>query len=461
MAAAPPAQAPAQGSRWEMMPVVPTTESTAELAARWGASSGRRTRSGATIQALYAGEATVASFTPFDPFDGDVIEASDIVCAYIAGDNPVDDNPSYRAAMAGPDRNMWLEAIATEEATLAEMGTFSEPVEVPEGRRAISSRWVLVVKRDGIGNVEKYKARLVACGDMQREGVDYTDTFSPTGRTVSHRLLLSLAVEHAWPTRQFDVSAAYLNGNMKEEMYMRMPNGSTVRVLKSLYGLCQAGHEWNAVLHAALISLRWVRCDHDHAVYHRSIEGGKQYLSTHVDNGLVTGVGNLDAAIAELSTKFTVKNLGAARDFLGIHIERDGETGAMTLTQTRMIDDLLAKYGMSNCAGVDTPINTHALKSATHDESVDMRDKPYRQLVGSLHFLAGTTRPDIAFAVGSASRFASDPKSYSSNAIQPRFMATTQVPSCSPNTPPSIHGQSTLVYIGITRATSRRREQSS
>lgn len=352
-----------------------------------------------------------ALFAPHDPFDGEIIDPDTAPDEYAFLASTPTDSPTYKEAMSGVDRARWLEAIATEEEMLRLMGTFSEPLTAPADKRPIKAKWVLAVKRDGAGNIEKYKARLVARGDMQQEGIDYTNTWSPTGRPTSHRILLALAVEHEWETRQFDISSAYLNGNLKEEVYMRLPNGDVVRVLRTLYGLCQAGHEWNAVFHAGLVSLGWSRCEHDHAVYWRLTSAGRQYISGHVDDGMVTGAGNLDDIITEISTKFTARNLGAASNFLGMLIKREGRTGAMTVTQSRLIEDLLGKYDLLQCKAVDTAVAEKPNETHEPDKIVP-NVGVYRRIVGVLNFLAGCTRPDIAFAVGKAARFCNEPKSY-------------------------------------------------
>ncbi|SCZ95361.1 BZ3500_MvSof-1268-A1-R1_Chr11-2g03460 [Microbotryum saponariae] len=169
------------------------------------------------------------------------------VSAFLAQINS-DDAPSVRAALARPFRDYWLGAMSTEEGALAAKNTFSKPLRTPPGAIIIGSMWVLLVKRNAEGQIVKYKARLVVRGDMQKRRGEQIDLFSPTGRAASHRLLPALAVENEWETRQFDVSSAYLNGNLGgTEIYMRLPGGDVVRLQRALYGLVQAGRKWYKV----------------------------------------------------------------------------------------------------------------------------------------------------------------------------------------------------------------------
>jgi len=395
----------------------PTDEDS--LASKWGGGVGSRLRSGRSGEAALsavAGEGELTRASLDLELDGDDVAALSVST----------DTPTFRQAMAGSDRDKWETAIETEKAALRAMGTFSEPVDpslLPKGRSSdpISCKWVLLVKRDGDGQITKYKARLVARGDMQIPGVHYSETYSPTSRTTSHRLLMALAAQHRWQTKQFDVSSAYLHGALGDHtVHMRMPDGSVVKLLKALYGLCQAGREWNEVLHKQLTKIGFARCEHDHAVYRR-IEGSKNtYMSIHVDDGMVTGDGDLAGAIAGLGEAFTVKDLGEVTQFVGMQVTRDGERGAIVIAQSRLIQELLEKTRMESCASQESP--TAAKPSTVHEEktvSTETRlGMPYRSIVGVLNYLAWTTRPDIAFAVSKAARFCVDPRSYHWDALE-------------------------------------------
>ncbi|SGZ31708.1 BQ5605_C045g12235 [Microbotryum silenes-dioicae] len=159
------------------------------------------------------------------------IEIIDFEWAFTTRPSP--DTPHYLEAMSSKDREMWFLVIETKKAALAAKGTFSLPLfNLPPSTPIIKSKCVLAIKHDSKGRIEKYKACLVARGDMQKAGRDYKETFLPTGRTASHRLLLALAVENEWETRQFDVSSAYINGEMGNVVVnMELPDTSVVRLL--------------------------------------------------------------------------------------------------------------------------------------------------------------------------------------------------------------------------------------
>ncbi|SDA02957.1 BZ3500_MvSof-1268-A1-R1_Chr11-1g03235 [Microbotryum saponariae] len=317
-----------------------------------------------------------------------------------------DDAPSVRAALAGPFRDYWLAAMATEEGALAAKQTFSKPLRPPHGAIIIGSMWVLMVKRDAEGKIVKYKARLVARGDMQRRRGEQIDSFSPTGRAASHRLLLALAVENEWETRQFDVSSAYLNGNLGgTEIYMRLPSGQVVRLQRALYGLVQAGREWYKVFTEWILSIGFTRTDSDHAVFIRR-EGDKRcFLSIHVDDGLLTGDGDLDGVLTQLKARFEARSTDEASFFLGQSIIREGKTGAAIVTQSHFVDAILEEYNMANASPRPTPLAAPSTLRNRVNSDFDPASIPYRAIVGKLLYLSGTTRPDIAFAVSKAARF--------------------------------------------------------
>ncbi|PIL33575.1 transcription factor [Ganoderma sinense ZZ0214-1] len=133
-----------------------------------------------------------------------------------------DDEPPYRDAMAGPDREKWREAMEEELDRIAQMDTY-ELVEAPPGANVVSSVWALRKKRDENNIVTKFKARLCAQGFSQIPGVDFDKTASLTARPSSFRLVLALANANDWEIHQIDFKNAYLNGDLDETIYMRQP----------------------------------------------------------------------------------------------------------------------------------------------------------------------------------------------------------------------------------------------
>ena len=151
-------------------------------------------------------------------------------------------DPTLREAMNGEDAQLWKEAIRKELEGLEAMGTW-EVVHQPPGVPLVDSKVVLRLKLDADGVPVKHKARLVARGFTQREGIDYQETFSPVAPLGAIRAILALAVQNNWEVHALDITMAYLNSTLKEAIYMKPPEGSGVahskvyKVVKGLYGL--------------------------------------------------------------------------------------------------------------------------------------------------------------------------------------------------------------------------------
>ena len=164
-----------------------------------------------------------------------------------------DDTPrTISEAYASPDVDYWKEAVRSEMDSILANGTW-EITDRPYGCKPVGCKWVFKKKLRPDGTIEKYKARLVAKCYTQKEGEDFFDTYSPVARLTTIRVLLSLAASHGFLVHQMDVKTAFLNGELKEEIYMDQPDGFVVpgqegkvcKLLKSLYGLKQAPKEWH------------------------------------------------------------------------------------------------------------------------------------------------------------------------------------------------------------------------
>jgi hypothetical protein len=168
--------------------------------------------------------------------------------------------------------------------------------ELPDGHQAIGLKWVFKLKSNGDGQVVKHKACLVAKGYVQKEGVDFCEVFAPVARLKSVCLLLAIAAHHSWEVHM-DVKSAFLNGDLKEVIYVQQPpgfidnnnSGKVLQLHKALYGLRQAPRAWNAKLNSTLLSLGFKRCISKHGIYIRGNTEHRLIVGVYVDNLIITG----------------------------------------------------------------------------------------------------------------------------------------------------------------------------
>jgi len=330
--------------------------------------------------------------------------------------------------MASPEWPHWKDAMEKELQGIEDKGTFSH-VSPPPGARLLTAKWVFAKKRDASGALQRYKARLVIRGFQQREGIDYKNVFAPTSTYTAWRLLMALGAGNNWPGYQLDVETAFLYGSLEEELYMATPasyydlrpsapRGTALRLHKSLYGLRQAPHVWNKLISAWLVKQGFTASHQDPCLFIRYTPSGAPHaaLSIHVDDCsvfIITG----DPAwyqdfIREMNKSFTVKDLGQLSWYLNMKIERH-DNGAIEITQPRYIEETLEKFGMLNCNPTKTPLRPDfKFKKASEDCSSILDKKGielYGSIVGSVGYLANTTRPDIAHAIRAAARVTAQP----------------------------------------------------
>ena len=329
---------------------------------------------------------------------------------------------SYQQSQKRPDADLWHTACEEEMEAHKLNGTW-EVVKLPPGKRAIGSRWFMKVKHNADGSLDRYKARVVAKGYSQRPGFDFKETFAPTVRYSTIRTILAIAALEDLELRSVDISHAYLNGTLEEEIYMQQPEGFEVggpeyvcRLWKSLYGLKQAGRVWNKTLHSALTSMGFTRVQSDHGLYTMLGDSGRIFMTVFVDDIMLAGSdsASLDSIVSKLSQHFKLRDLGPTTQLLGLEIHRDRPNRCLHIFQRQYIANLLEEHGMQDCKPVSTPLDPGSRLSTSMSpqnaaEASEMHTIPYISVVGSLMYLAITTRPDIAYAAGVLARFNSNP----------------------------------------------------
>ena len=321
------------------------------------------------------------------------------------------DNPQTHAeAMARPDADLWQQAIEEELAALSQKSVFIEE-QPPAGVQPIPAKLVLNIKRDQKGEIEKYKARLVAKGFYQAEGVDYDEIFAPTADRVTLRVLLSIASTMRLIIDQIDVRTAFLNGDLVEQVYLRLPSelgGKVWRLQKALYGLKQAARAWHDKLRTEMKKYGFQCSEHEPCLFIYTNNGEHTFVMVHVDDALIVGPRHgVDEAKALIAQMFDTKDIGTASYFLGLEIERTNDS-EYHLSQKRYTQDLLRSFEMNDCKVKTTPF-PFGDRLSKQDSTPLSKNNRYAELIGSLLYLSVNTRPDIAYPVGVLSRFMSCP----------------------------------------------------
>ncbi len=193
-------------------------------------------------------------------------------------------------ALNGEDAKKWKIAMQEKYDSLVVNNTWSL-VPLPKGRKPISCKWVFKIKHGVDGEVERYKARLVAIGFTQTFRVDYNETFAPVAKFVSICCIFALATIEDMKIYQMDVKTAFLNGDLEKEIYMEQPEGFTqegehlvCKLHKSLYGLKQYLRAWNQKLDAFLKNIEFVKSDANFSIYVAQIGDVKFFIVVYVDD---------------------------------------------------------------------------------------------------------------------------------------------------------------------------------
>lgn len=321
-----------------------------------------------------------------------------------------DDDPvSFTEAMSRPDKDKWLDAMGDEINSLKENKVW-EIVDRPN-TNVVTNRWVLRIKRKPTGEVDRYRARLVARGFSQIYGLDYTETYAPVVNMTSIRALLAYAASENLTISLFDVKTAFLYGSLDETIYMEQPEGFSVDnnkvclLKKSLYGLKQAPRQWNIEFTNFVAEMNLKCCEADNCIFYN--EDKSLFMAIYVDDGMVLAKDPTDTEnlLCKLKQKFEINEV-SPDTYLGFQIMRNPDE-SLLIHQESYIDKIIRKFNMKSSNSTDCPVT---MTSQNNQLSQPLDDNiPYRQAIGSLMYAAVTTRLDIAFAVNRMSRKVSNP----------------------------------------------------
>nr|GEU95199.1 reverse transcriptase [Tanacetum cinerariifolium] len=254
---------------------------------------------------------------------------------------------------------------AWQEAMHAELGAIEinktwKLTSLPLGHKSIGLKWVYKVKKDNMGNVVKYKARLVTKGYVQKQKVDYDEVFAPVARLDTIRVILALAAQHGWSVHHLDVKSAFLNRDLEEEVYVTQPEGSQ-----------------------------------DPAVYNKNSKGKTLIVEVYVDDLIIIGSYTEDIIEFKEKTKneFEMSDLGLLAYYLRIKVSQ--KKWGIALPQTCYAKKILKQFGMQYCNPIKSPIKPK-LKVDNDKGGEEIDSTEYRRLVGCLRYLTHT-RPDLSF----------------------------------------------------------------
>jgi transposase InsO family protein len=271
-------------------------------------------------------------------------------------------------------------------------------------------------KQDEHGVVTRNKARLVAKGYAQVAGLDFEETFDPVARLESIRILLAYVAHHSFRLFQMDVKSAFLNGPIKEEVYVEQPPGfeddrypdHVCKLSKALYGLKQAPRAWYECLRDFLIANSFKVGKADPTLFTKTCNGDLFVCQIYVDD-IIFGSTNqkyCEEFSRVMTQKFEMSMMGELNYFLGFQVKqlKDGTF----ISQTKYTQDLLKWFGMKDAKPANTPMGTDGHVDLNKGgKSVDQ--KAYRSMIGSLLYLCAS-RPDIMLSVCMCARFQSDPR---------------------------------------------------
>ena len=323
---------------------------------------------------------------------------------------------SYREAMACGERPQWVEAMKSEIEGCIKQHTWDlvRRDSLPSDANVIPCKWVFKIKTDELGRVTKYKARITPKGFKQRHGIDYFEVFANTGKYKSMRVLLAIAARRNMELRQYDVPQAFTQAELKENVYMEMPEGfeqegMVCHLLRSLYGLKQSPRNWYLLVSVFLTKggCGFRATVSDPCLFWKVSRSGRLILLFLFVDDMQVAFESVDGPEWEeshelLRKRFNISDLGESKYMLGMRITRDRAARTITLDQELYITKALEKFGLHQCKPAPTPAvqTSSSVQSPVGDREGEPTDlKLYQEKVGTLLYAAISTRPDIAFAV--------------------------------------------------------------
>ncbi|GJT94401.1 retrovirus-related pol polyprotein from transposon TNT 1-94, partial [Tanacetum coccineum] len=302
-----------------------------------------------------------------------------------------------------------------------------ELVSCPDKVLLIKLKWIYKVKMDEFGGVLKNKARLVAQGFRQEEGIDFEESFAPVARIEAIRIFVANAAHKNMTIYQMDVKTAFLNGELKEEVYVSQPEGfvdqdnpsHVYKLKKALYGLKQAPRAWYDMLSSFLISQHFSKGAVDPTLFTRQAGNDLLLVQIYVDDIIFasTNTAMCNEFANQMTTKFKMSMMGQMSFFLGLQISQSPR--GIFINQSKYASEIVKKYGLLTTDSVDTPL----VEKSKLDEDLQGKQVDatlYRGTIGSLMYLT-SSRIDPIYAVCLCARYQAKPTKKHLQAIKRIF----------------------------------------
>lgn len=334
-----------------------------------------------------------------------------------------EDTPNWTEAMNSPNADGFWNAMEIEIETLTKTRDCWKEVKRKPWMNVLPGTWAFKIKRFPDGSVKKLKARFCVCGDRQIEGVDFFDTFVPVVNWMTVRLMLIMSAILKLETRQVDYVAAFCQSPIEEDVYVDMPRGfakegTVLKLNKSWYGLKQSPQTFFKYLKGKLEQVGLQSCEEvDPCLFVSS----KVICLVYVDDTLFFSpkVEYIDEIVNKLrEADVDLEYEDDVAGFLGVLLDRDDETGTITMTETGLIDRIIKLLDVGSLPAVHTPaVPGTTLPSHLLDGDPPQATFSYKSAIGMLQYLSQHTRPDIQFAVSQVSRYGHNPKLQHEHAV--------------------------------------------
>ena len=301
----------------------------------------------------------------------------------LSGEEPL----SYREAAC---EEVWIWAMREEMLAIDKNDTWELEIP-PPNCRPIGLKWILKLKKNPQGEVIKHKARLVV------KGIDYEEVYASVVWFETIRILIALAALKKWQIHHLDVKSAFLNGDIREVIHVKQPEGFLVKgkegyvlwLKKALYGLKQAPRAWYFKLHSCLILLGFIKSNHEPSLYLKQSDSNIIIVGVDVDDLIVTGSSSagIQNFKGEMTREFDMSDLGFLSSYLGKEVKQGKKY--IFLSQTSYAQKLLEHANLGECNAVATPLEVR-VRFTNEEGGSRVNSTLYRSLIGSLRYLTHT-----------------------------------------------------------------------